>query len=418
MAAPPGGQCDTVDMSGEVREYDEDLHFETVARHWSEIGWLENDAEKDQMRAWWRVGRVLVGVVDDAAEALGHWLRGTIRYLDDDVSMGAVAAITTGHVARRERFATRITAQCVAEAALDGCATSALGIFDQGFYDRIGFGTGPYQHRTTFDPAQLDVAVPDRAVVRLTPDDTAEIHAALARRHMVHGGVVLPPAMVTAELGWMDRGLGLGFRDGDRLTHFVFLKNPLDDSPRRALIYAYETPDQFVELLGLLRSLADQTRSVVMVEPEGIQLQDFLTRPIRETGRTAGSMHASKVEALAVWQLRINDVGACLGRTPWAAEPTRFNLVVSDPVGDLQDLWEGAGGGYVVTADGSLHVEPGRDEGAPTLECSIAALSRWWLGVLPASGLMLRPGFSAPSDLVASLDEGHRIPKPFMGWDF
>lgn len=405
-------------MPAEIADYDEARHFETAARHWTEIGWLENEAEKERVRSTWRVGRVLVGVVDDSAEALGHWVHGSIRYLDDEVSMGAITAITTGHVARRHRFATRITAQCVAEAALDGCEVAALGIFDQGFYDRHGFGTGPYLHRVTFDPAQLDVAVPDRPVVRLTSDDDALIFEAMRRRHPQHGGVMLPAEMVATELRWVERGLGLGYRDGDRLTHFVFLKNPLGDEPRQAIFVGYETPAQFVELLGLLRSLADQTRSVTMVEPEGVQLQDFLSRPIRDHVRTAGSKHASRVEAMAIWQLRINDVVRCLERTPWLGEPLRFNVSVEDPITAFQDLWPGAGGDYVVEADGKLAVSPGHDPGSPTLACGVAELSRWWLGVLPGSSLALRPGFAGPPDLLAALDRGHRVPTPFMGWDF
>ena len=148
----------------------------------------------------------MVGVVDGSAEALGHWVPGGIRHLDRDVSMAAIAAITTGPLARQHHFATRITARCLTEAAEEGFASAGLGIFDQGFYDRLGFGTGSYDYFAVFDPAQLNVPTPTRTPERLTIDDYEDIHAALHNRHRDHGSAVLdPPEMGRAELAWAEK---------------------------------------------------------------------------------------------------------------------------------------------------------------------------------------------------------------------
>ena len=46
----------------------------------------------------------------------------------------------------------------VAAGVADGAAVASLGIFDQGFYDRLGFSCCPYVRRMTIEPASLKVA--------------------------------------------------------------------------------------------------------------------------------------------------------------------------------------------------------------------------------------------------------------------
>ena len=45
---------------------------------------------------------------------------------------------------------------------------------------------------------------------------------------------------------------------------------------------AYQTGEQFLELMALLRSLGDQVRLVRMNEPPGIQLQDLMIQPFKQ----------------------------------------------------------------------------------------------------------------------------------------
>ncbi|MEE2992431.1 MAG: hypothetical protein VX603_04565 [Gemmatimonadota bacterium] len=42
---------------------------------------------------------------------------------------------------------------------MEGAEICVLSMFEQGFYDRLGFGTGPYEHKVRFDPAELMIDV-------------------------------------------------------------------------------------------------------------------------------------------------------------------------------------------------------------------------------------------------------------------
>ncbi len=407
-------------MTGELREYT-DSDFDTAARHWEDIGWIDgSERERKRLRTSWGVGEVFVGDVDGSAEALAHWVPGSVRYEGADVGLAAITAVTTGQTARRHHFASRLTSRCLARGAEAGHGLAMLGIFDQGFYDRLGFGTGSYDHRFRFDPAQLMVPALTRSPVRLTIEDAAEIHALMVRRHRDHGGVVLDgPAIVEAEMSYVEKALGLGFRDGERLTHFVFLDTKDETGAYDVTMYGYEEPGQYIELLSLLKSLGDQVRSVRTIEPAHVQMQDWLHRPFRDRGRTAGSRHAVGNEASAWWQARMLDVVACMSRSCWLGPPTSFDLVVMDPVAEFLDgAWQGVAGEHHVIVDERFEIEPGARGGVPTLTCSVNALTRWWLGVLPASSLSLLPGFDGPPDLIAALDHGYRVPLPSVSWNF
>src|SRR5690606_31344423 len=82
----------------------------------------------------------VVGVLDGEAEALVHRTPGVIRYDDRDLPLAAITAVTTSVIGRNRGLATRLTRASVAEGARAGAAVAALGMFEQGFYDRFGFG--------------------------------------------------------------------------------------------------------------------------------------------------------------------------------------------------------------------------------------------------------------------------------------
>ena len=103
----------------------------------------------------------------------------------------AVTAVTISRIARKQGFARVMTAQQLAAAAQAGAEVAALGMFDQGFYDQVGFGTGAYEHMIRFDPATLQVDVPFRVPARLTKDNWADVHGAMVERMKHHGAVVL-----------------------------------------------------------------------------------------------------------------------------------------------------------------------------------------------------------------------------------
>ncbi|NNC75266.1 MAG: GNAT family N-acetyltransferase, partial [Acidimicrobiia bacterium] len=145
-------------------------YFDDVNRQWNEVGWVEagNERETKAQRTWLSMGNGSVALVDGHAEAFGHWAPGSVWYVDRPISLCAVTAITTSRVARRQGLATALTARALRQGKEAGFTLAGLGIFDQGFYDRFGFGTSSYEHRFSFDPASLKIESSSRTPVRLS----------------------------------------------------------------------------------------------------------------------------------------------------------------------------------------------------------------------------------------------------------
>jgi len=345
-----------------------------------------------------------------------------MQYQDTALPLCAITAVTTSLVGRKHGFASNMTARALGQGADAGCAVAALGMFEQGFYDRFGFGTGAYEHVFTFDPATLKVDhVPYRTPERLTLDDAADIHEALARRNRPHGSIVLDPReLVDAELAWDDDARCLGYRNSDgRLTHFLFGSMKGRNGPWSIKAIAYENTGQLLELLRLLRDLADQLHWVKMPEPAEIQLQVLLAEPERAMNRSGGTDNATGNSGGAWLQFRVLDLAACVSARSWSGPPARFNLVLTDPIADqLDGSWRGIGGDYVVTVADESFIESGHDDGLKTLECDAASFSRLWFSVAAASVLVATDNLVAPPALLAQLDEALRLPQPHPGLYF
>jgi len=153
------------------RRYDAERDHKAAHRIWRETGWVTDDngvkildAELDCARGW-------VADLSGEAECLVLTMPGTVRHLADDLPAAFVTAVTTSRIARKQGFARRLTAQAIAADVADGALVSALGMFEQGFYDHLGFGTGSYVHRVGFDPTTLKVDGTTRPPRRLTEDD-------------------------------------------------------------------------------------------------------------------------------------------------------------------------------------------------------------------------------------------------------
>ena len=134
-------------------------------------------------------------------------------------------AVTTSRVARKQGLAGRLTAQAIALDVADGAAVSALGIFEQGFYNRLGFGNGSYEHWIRFDPATLQVSSPARSPKRLTREHARQMFDAIQRRTRGHGAINLhSPSYLESELIWDKSDFGLGYFDGEdgALSHFIW----------------------------------------------------------------------------------------------------------------------------------------------------------------------------------------------------
>lgn len=413
-------------MALDIRAYDPARDLAAVDRTWREVGWLDKDDDTESLGTFLAGSNVEVGLLDDQPECAVVWTPGSIRYQDTDLPLCAVTAVTTSRVGRKQGFATVMTARALRAGADAGAAVAALGIFDQGFYDRVGFGTGPYEYRVNFDPASLNVGhIPYRRPVRLSADDHAEMHRALMARHRPHGSVALdPPSVIEAECGWVSDGFGLGYRDdAGRLTHFLYASAKGEHGPYRVGLLAYEDTDQLLELLRVVRELGDQVTTVRLGEPAEIQIQDLIETPFRRNTQTASSTHATGVEAVACYQYRFLDLPACVAARSWPGPEVRFNLNLSDPAvavldRDGDNRWPGVAGSHVVKIGPKSSVRSGTDPSLETVDASVNAFTRAWLGARRPSSVAVTDDLTAPPSLLSALDEALALPTPHPGWDF
>ena len=434
----------------EIRPYERERDLEAIQRIWYEIGWIDSEAGAQAVADFLSTGSCLTAAIDGEAECMAHATAGLMRYVNacrnprlntllsggisEDLPFCAITAVMTSRIARRLGLALKLTARQVAAAAQEGAPLAVLGVFDQGFYDRLGFGTGSYESMIRFDPATLRVDVPFRPPKRLGKDDWRVVHDAMMRRRRGHGGCLLPvPELMKAELGLRPNCFGLGYETDGTLTHFLLLDaKDVDHGPYRVEMLAYRDGDQLLELLGLLKSLGDQVSLIEMPEPPDIQLESLLDQPFRNRRNTGKSVFAASHQAHAWWQLRMLDVAACVERRHWPGETVRFNLSLTDPISDYleEGSWEGCGGDYCISTGPTSYVEPGHRDDLPTLHASVGAFSRLWFGVAPATSLAITDGIRAvdPVDpgspdsgsgpLLERLDEALCMPRPQLGWDF
>ena len=171
-----------------LRPYDQNRDRDAVHRIWRETGWIEAGRE-ELVDIFVECSRAWVAEIDGAAECLVVTTPGTVRYLDCDLEMGCVTAVTTSRVARKQGFAARLTARAIAADVTDGAIVSALGMFEQGFYNRLGFGTGGYEQLVRLDPNRLilPAAAGTRVPRRVTADEWEAIHANRLDRARGHG---------------------------------------------------------------------------------------------------------------------------------------------------------------------------------------------------------------------------------------
>ena len=404
----------------DIRPYDHKRDFKAVRRTWEEVGWLPNEGARRAIKHFVSAGNGSVGIMDGEAESFVHWTPGRVRYEQADLSLAAVTAVTTSRVARRQGLATKLTAEALASAETQGAHVAMLGMFDQGFYDRLGFGTGTYDHVWTFDPHSLLVEEPYRSPARLGKGDWEAIHGCISGRMRLHGGVALdPPQIMRGEIAFIENPFALGYRDGDAVSHCIVGEASGESGPYRVDFLGYQNHRQLLELLRLIRELGDQVVSVTMAEPPGIQLQDLLDRPYRQRTRTRKSKHETTNNAIAWWQIRILDVETAVAARHWHGAPVAFQLTLQDPLATLVDgPWKGAGGDYVVEVGTESTAEKGSSQNLPRLEASVGAFSRLWFGVRDATSLAVTDRLSGPPELLSLLNEAFSLPSPTVGQFF
>ncbi len=409
------------------RPYDPGKDEKAIVRVWQECGWFKSEVKEDELAAFRRFaacGSADVAELNGEAECLVLTAPGTIRLAETDLPFRAVTAVTVSRLLRQQGAAGELTARAVARAARDGEAVAGLGIFDQGFYDKLGFGNFPYDRFIRFDPAALRVPRLERVPVRLGYDDLPRIHANIQERRNGHGLVRIHDEGFTAlSMREEEDCFGLGFEDEQgKLTHHLWMKPKEESGPYDVWWTVYRTPGEFVELLAVLRSLADQVVTVKMVEPPGIQIQDFLKRPFRTIDQTEGGKHQTGMKAASWRQARILDMPKTLAALSVSGGPVRFRLDLTDPLerylpGD--ESWRGLAGSWTITLDGDgSRAERGAGEDLPLMNASVNAFTRLIFGVVPATGLAVSDDLAAPGTLLEELDRAIRLPKPEMVLEF
>ena len=406
------------------REYDPARDKEAARRVWREVGWIEPGKE-DVADAFLAGRRAFVAEIEGEAECVVTSATGEIRYLDEDLPFVGCTGVATSRVARRQGLAKRLLARVLAADVADGAAVAGINIFEQGFYDQLGYGMGGYEHHFSFDPGALNVSVRPRVPRRLTRRDMELMHASRLARQRGHGGVSFHhPSVTGLECMSAEKDFGLGYCDGDQgeLTHHFWCRpRNAENGPYHLHWISYQTADQFLELMGLLKSLGDQVALVSMREPPGIQLQDLIDRPFKLRRVTDKSRFENRARSEAYWQMRICDLRKCLEQTHLRGGETRFNLKLTDPIENLLDAdaaWRGVAGDYVVALGASSGAEPGCDASLPTLTATVNAFTRLWLGVRPATGLAVTDELAGPPSLLEELDWTLRLPDPKPDWEY
>jgi predicted acetyltransferase len=407
-----------------IRKYNSETDRDAVHRILWESGILEK-GEGEILDVFIHSQDGWVAEVDDSVECFVLSIEGEIRYLAEDLPLAVVAIVATGIAARQQGLAKKLTAHVVAQQALNGAAVSSLGIFDQGFYNNLGYGNGSYENLVSFHPSRLKVYAKPRIPRRLTIDDAEAVHQSRLDRHRGHGTCNLfSPGFSRGEMLLSTNGFGLGYFDGPNgeLTHHLWFKtkNAKPGSYSVAWI-VYRSHEQLQELMGLLKGMGDQVQLITVVEPPGIQLQDLLEKPFQYRAVTRGSTYEQRIEAIAFWQIRICDMEACLSGTRLAGPPVTFNLELTDPIErylDEKGPWKGLSGDYIITFGENSKAEKGKKKDLPTLKASVNAFSRLWLGVVSATGLRVTDDLSGPDDLIGELDRILRLPRPSSDWEY
>ena len=405
------------------REYVKEKDRDAVYRIWHETGWLKKE-QKEAMDLFLESSKeILVADIDGEPECLVTTVPAVIQYQDKELPLSGLTAVTTSRIARKQGFASKLAAKVIAKDASDGFILSALGMFEQGFYNRLGFGTGSYEHWYSFDPSTIDLNVEPRVPKRITSEDWESVYENLKNRMKKHGYVTFSDKKGTqGMLKWSEKSFGLGYFDenGDISHHVWFDTDDIEQGPYWVSWMAYKDYDQFLELMGLIKNLGDQVKLVVMKEPSGIQLQDLLKHPFRRRRITEKSKFENKLTASAYWQIRINDLQRCLEKTSFDGEEVDFNLKLHDPIEELLEKdseWKGISGKYVVHIGENSWAEEGEKSSLPTLKAEVGAFSRMWLGVRPASGLAVTDKLSGPKELLDKLDKIICLPEPHPDWD-
>lgn len=395
-----------------IRKYNKETDEKALEQVAKEVGW-----NPVTMKLYVEEGRELVAEVDGRVEAFCSTSSGNIQYLDEQLSFSEIGTVAASLLVRKQKISGTMTALKIVEDAEAGAAVCALGMFDQGYYDKMGFGTGSYTLGITFPLKALMIKGKARVPKRLTSDDFLAINNSLQKRMRAHGSFTCTPDLVKGIM--KEGGLGLGYYDakGELTHHIWFSDRSLEEGPLRIFWWSYQNLEQLKELLQLIKSFEDQIASVKIKEIPFIRIQDFIERPYHHAVLSEKSPHQYRTTADADWQMRILDLEACLEKTKLPISDLSFNLKLADPIEKFlinEDVtWKGITGEYTITLGKESSARKGLSENLPTLEASVGAFSRLWFGCATASELAFSSDLKGNNKLIENLDKAFAsLPKP------
>jgi len=405
--------------------YDKEKHLEKCISIWMDVGWLMNGQEK-LANLWFDSADALVGEHFNDVVALGLAHSGTFRHAahSQDIPFCAISAVTVALHGRKLGFAGTLTAELLARGAERGEAFAGLGMFEQGFYDRLGFANYPYTRIAEFRPSELMLSgFFSSDPVRLGKQNWQDIHQSRINRLRYHGSVNLPPVITQADMEINKNTFAIGFRNkiGEMTHHYVVRSVKGEHGPMSVIWMAFQTPDQFKDILLSIKSFGDQIDIVSLQEPPGIQFQSLLRKPISTNRQSTGSAgHKVGIRTGSWSQGRILDLRKCIEGMNCVGKECSFNLILTDPVEKYLDSsfeWKGCGGEYTIRFSSESNAELGITEGLPVMKCSVNTFSKLWTGTAKPSMLPYTDKITAPSSLLEKLDKTLNLPEPSFDWD-
>jgi predicted acetyltransferase len=405
-----------------IRVY-QDKDFANIFQILQDCGWMESSAESTA-REIIAESKVIVAELGNRVEAASMASAGSLQYQDEIIKANVINAVIVSLIARKAALAAKTLAKLIADEAERGIPFSVLGMFEQGYYNKLGYGTGNYYRQLHFDPSELQFSGSFRMPRRLSVKDYQEVHENRLNRMKLHGYYdMISPIATKCEMELDKKSFGLGYYDNNaRLSHHLWIK-PVDkeNGPFKVMWYACQKPEQFLELLALLKSFNDQVREISITEPPNLQLTDFMKRPIHSKIVTRGSKFQNYIDTYPYWQIRMLDPAYCLQNTHLNCTNTDLNVKITDPLDHYltkENKWQGCGGEYFLRLGKNSELSKGFRSGLPRLNASIAAFSRMWLGVKPASGLAITDCLAADEKLLKLLDKAFCLPEPQPDWWF
>ncbi len=401
-----------------IRPLNLENDIDQMVKIWQEVGWLSSE-EKPVLKILFQAGQGYGADLEDELEATLLSLPADINYEVNLLPVQALSGLVVSPRARRQRIGRNIMIRALEEAARSGQALSALIMFEQGFYDRLGFGLGGYKRVFTFDPEKLNIAEDPVMPARLSIDEWKSVHQALKRRDRSHGGIsIKSPEFIKAELEWdKNESYGLGYYDDDgSISHFLWLWRQGDShGPLLVKFLACRNQAQLLDLLAIISRLGDQIHAVKMSEPYCLRLRDFISYPHKQERKTTGGKLSYKSRVEAPGQLKILDLRRCIEALAIPGAELEFNLKLEDPLSKFagEDSPAVISGEFSLKLGEESQLKEGTVQGLPTLQSSINAFTRLWLGSASPLELKASSQFSAPSELFRKLEETFRwLPEP------